>query len=188
MMGLRELREAAGLNQTELARLVGTSQPQINRLEQGDRQITKKWALRLAPHLRVTPEFLLFGDQKTAPVVGYVGAGAEAHYYADGQGPFDEVPAPEGATDKTVAVEIRGESLGALFDRWLVFYDDVRSPVTPDLIGKLCVVGLADGRVLIKKLRRSKTEGLFHLISNVDPPILDEQVDWAAKVKTMVPR
>ena len=36
-----------------------------------------------------------------------------AEAIADGQGPFDEVPAPDAASAKTVAVQIRGHSLGA---------------------------------------------------------------------------
>ena len=80
------------------------------------------------------------------------------------------------------------ESLGALFDRWLVFYDDRREPVTQDLIGRLCIIGLADDRVLVKKLRPSRTNGLYHLLSNTEEPILDAAVEWAARVKIMVPR
>jgi hypothetical protein len=121
-------------------------------------------------------------------VVGYVGAGSEAHIYAVAQGDLDEVDPPRGSTEDTVAVEIRGESLGAFFNRWLVFYDDVRRPVTPDLIGELCVVGLEDGRVLIKQVQRSRTEGLFNLISSVDKPILDVAVEWAAKVNSIARR
>jgi len=128
------------------------------------------------------------GGTRLVPLVGYVGAGAEAHFFGDGQGPFDMVDAPDNSTEKTVAVEIRGESLGSFFDRWLVFYDDVRDPVTADLIGKLCVCGLPDGRVVIKKLARSREKGLFILHSQFEPPIYDVAVIWAAKVKNMVPR
>lgn len=120
-------------------------------------------------------------------LVGYVGAGAEGHFYAAGE-IDDEVPAPDGVTETTVALEVRGESLGALFDHWLVYYDDVRSPITPDLLGQLCVVGLPDDRVLVKQVRASKSRGLFHLLSNTEGPILDQPVSWAAKVKSMVPR
>ena len=42
----------------------------------------------------------------------------------------------------TVAVQIRGHSLGALFDNWLVFYDDVRDPPDESLVGRMCVCGL----------------------------------------------
>ena len=85
----------------------------------------------------------------------------------------------------TVAVEIRGDSLGAFFNRWLVFYDDVRRPVTPDLIGELCIVGLEDGRILIKQIQRSKTEGLFNLISSTEKPIADVAIEWAARVNSI---
>ena len=124
----------------------------------------------------------------TVKVKGYVGAGAEAHYYNVAQGDLDEVPAPDGSTADTVAVEIRGDSLGSLFDRWIVFYDDVRRPVTGDLVGKLCVVGLPDDRVLVKKIRRGSEDGLYHLLSEREDPIRDVEIEWAARVKNMVPR
>ena len=126
----------------------------------------------------------------TVPLVGYVGAGAEAHFYALSDGELDRVKAPDKASDDTVAVEIRGESLGPLFERWLVFYDEIRSPITPDLHGKLCVVGLPDDKVLVKKVRpaKSKAPGLYDLLSNAEDPILDAVVDWAARVKSMEPR
>lgn len=145
--------------------------------------------MKIAPHLGKSAHSLLF-SKETVDLIGYVGAGAEAHF-AESQGPFDPVPAPapEFATERTVAVEVRGTSLGPAFDRWLVYYDDVRSPVTDDLIGQLCVVGLTDGRVLVKILQRSRTPGLFHLVSNAsDAPILDADVEWAAKVTSMAPR
>jgi hypothetical protein len=172
----------------------------------GGRDYGPDEAKRYGRRFRVTPEWLLTGrkvgptdgpggidggEEPTAPkvpVAGYVGAGAEAHFYAVAQGDLDEVDAPDGSTKETVAVEIRGDSLGTFFDRWLVFYDDVRSPVTPDLVGKLCVVGLSDGRVLIKKLQRSRVHGQFNLVSQTEPPITDAAVDWAARVKSMTPR
>lgn len=126
--------------------------------------------------------------QATVPLVGYVGAGAEAHFYAVAQGELDRAPAPVNRTATTVAVEIRGYSIGEMFDRWLVYYDDVRSPITQDLIGKLCVVGVSDGRVLVKKVRRSKQQGRFDLISANEGPIEGVTLEWAAKVKQMAPQ
>jgi hypothetical protein len=85
-------------------------------------------------------------------------------------------------------VQIRGHSLGALFDNWLVFYDDVREEPGDDLVGRMCVCGLADGRVLIKALKRSQLPGLWTLLSNAEPPIYDVVLDWAALVREMRPR
>lgn len=126
----------------------------------------------------------------TVPLVGYVGAGAATHYYEGiAQENLDAVPAPIDNTPKTVAVEIRGVSLGTMFDRWLVYYDDVRRPVTHDLIGKLCVVGLDDGRVLVKKIRRSRgNDHVFDLLSETEPPIEGATILWAAKVKQLAPQ
>ena len=124
----------------------------------------------------------------SVPIAGYVGAGSEAHFYSGAQGPFGEAPAPDNATPQTIAVEVRGESLGPFFNGWLVFFDDVRSPVTDDLIGRLCVVGLTDERVLIKKLLRGRTARNFELHGQFGEPIVDAEVSWAAPVKSVVPR
>ena len=105
------------------------------------------------------------------------------------QGDLDAVEPPIGANENTVAVEVRGDSLGPFFNRWLVFYDDVRHGAPPsELIGEICVVGLEDGRVLIKQLQRGKAEGLYNLHSQTEPPMRDVPVAWAAKVKSMARR
>jgi transcriptional regulator with XRE-family HTH domain len=122
----------------------------------------------------------------TIPVVGYVGAGAEAHFYPPG-GDLDRVGAPHGSPADLVAAEIRGDSIGSLFDRWLVFYDDVRPAMTPDLIGKLCVVGLADGRIMVKKIAPGRGK-LFNLVSERGPVIENVSIEWAARVKAMAPK
>lgn len=62
MSQIRILREKIGLTQSQLAEMVGTSQPQIRRLEVGERKLTKEWAERLAHPLQTTAEQLLFGD------------------------------------------------------------------------------------------------------------------------------
>lgn len=123
---------------------------------------------------------------RTVPLVGYVAAGSEMFFIADGS--LGEVDAPEGANESTVAAEVRGTSLGPLFERWLIFYDEVRRPVTTDLIGRLCIVGLPDGRVMVKQIQKARGDGMFHLLSNNEPPLLDQGVEWAARVRTMTPR
>lgn len=66
MSTLKDLRERKGLSQAKLASLAGTSQPQIKRLEDGSRELTVAWAERLAPHLGVTAEQLLFPGRPAA--------------------------------------------------------------------------------------------------------------------------
>ncbi|CAO3414258.1 XRE family transcriptional regulator [Azospirillum endophyticum] len=67
MTTMRELRQAAGLSQEKLAELAGTSQPQINKLETGQRKMTVDWAVKLAGPLGVEPTVLLGLDAPTVP-------------------------------------------------------------------------------------------------------------------------
>ncbi|MCO5129767.1 MAG: phage repressor protein [Xanthobacteraceae bacterium] len=126
---------------------------------------------------------------RTVRVKGYVGAGDAAHFYKVSDEAFEEVAAPDGATDQTVAVEIRGTSWGRFMNTWLVFYDDVRSPITEDLLGQPCVIGLADDRILIKVIKRDGNGG-YRLVSNNpnEPDIDHAEIEWAAKVTSMRPR
>lgn len=202
----RRLRET-GLSERAASLQAGLSADAIRsvrrQIKEGrQRGISSETLEKLAPVLATSPEWLLSemgpesglidpltddAENPTVPVKGYVGAGAQAHFLPLADDELDRVAAPVGWTDKTIAFEIRGTSLGELFDRWLVFVDDIRTPVTPDQIGKTCVLGLADGRILVKKLKRAKN-GLFDLLSNTEEPIRDVAVEWAAKVKTMEPR
>ncbi|MGB3389483.1 MAG: helix-turn-helix transcriptional regulator [Pseudaminobacter sp.] len=190
---LTAAREAKSLSQSELARRIGVKPQAIQAIEAGKVEKPRN-IVAIAKALDMDAGFLLTGDENAVldlnevPLVGYVGAGAAAHYYASADEGLGTAPAPEGATESTVAVEIRGDSLGSLFEHWLVYYDEVRSPVTHDMIGRLCVVGLIDDRVLVKKIQRSKSPGLFHLLSNTEDPIFDAEVVWAARVKSMMPR
>ncbi|MFN4296765.1 MAG: hypothetical protein ACK4FB_07965 [Brevundimonas sp.] len=137
------------------------------------------------------PVAQLFGGgplNREVAIAYYVGAGSEVHAFSEGQGPFEYVEAPDYATDKTVAAKVSGSSMGPWFDGWVVFYDDVRSPITEDLIGEICIVGLEDGRVLLKKVQAARTPGLFHLHSQFEAPISDVVIAWAAKVTGMRPR
>lgn len=56
---IAEHRKRKGWSQAELARHVGTSQPQIDRLEKGERRLTEDWMKRLAKVLQVRPADLL---------------------------------------------------------------------------------------------------------------------------------
>jgi len=198
---LRALMDRFDVNQAELAHRLGhgITQPQISR-----------WLRGAVPELSnydrvvdVAHEAGLIGDVRSEDVSaalpsallprmvklkGYVGAGSSAHFYDVADEDHQEVAAPMNANDNTIAVEIRGRSLGPLFTNWLVFYDDVRRPVTNDLIGQLCVVGLADGRILVKEIRRN-AKGGFRLMSNTsEPPIDNVTIEWAAKVTELRPR
>mgnify|MGYP000961880035 FL=1 len=184
---INELREKKDLTIEQLSEMTGLSVSQISRLAASKRNLSVANLNKLAAALDVSPKDIL-EEAPLVPVVGYVGAGAEMHHYALADSPDEFVPMPENGNENTVAVEIRGSSLGSIFDSWLVYYDQIHTPPTPNMLGKLCVVGLADDRVLVKRLRKGSAPGLYNLESNTEGLIEDVEVAWAAKVKTMTPR
>jgi transcriptional regulator with XRE-family HTH domain len=184
---LKKLRAGAGWTQEKTAREMGVSFGQYVKLERGDRRLTADYIAQAAQAFGVSRADII-EERTTVPVMGYVGAGAAAHYYAEADYLHDEVPMPPGGTEDTVALEVRGDSLGSFFNQWLVYYDDIRNPVTMDLIGRLVVCETVDGRVLVKKLMKGTRPGHFHLLSQTESPIEDVELVWAARVKHMTPR
>lgn len=123
MLDLKALREAQNLTQQQLADRIGTSQPQIKRLEAGERELTRPWAERLAPALKTTPIKLLFPDmelepQTRAPLIAWVSAGALVQ--PDLQPDYDEddvqwVYAPDlDPTGDWIALRVDGDSMNRI--------------------------------------------------------------------------
>lgn len=56
---LEKIRLEKGLSQQKLAELVGTSGPQVNRLEKGERRLTVDWLMRFAEALDVSPSEII---------------------------------------------------------------------------------------------------------------------------------
>ena len=166
---------------------MGVSRSQYVKLERGERRLTEDYIRQAAKAFGVD-EAEVISDQRNSRIIGRVGAGSEAHFYADGDEDFEEVPMPPGGTPDTVGLEVRGDSIGPFFNQWLVFYDDIRNPVTPDLIGHLCIVETVDGKVLVKKLMRGNEYDRYHLLSQTESPMENIELVWAAKVTAMTPR
>lgn len=186
---LRNLRRKIGWSQQAAADAMHISRGQYIKLERGERRLTSNYIASAAKAFNVGQAMVLDAPA-TVPIVGYVGAGSVAHYYGEAADPHeaDEAPMPQNGTVDTVAVEVRGDSLGSLFNRWLVYYNEVRTPPTQDMLRKLCVVGLSDGQVLVKQLLVGTMPGRFHLLSQTEGIIENARIDWAARVIAITPR
>jgi phage repressor protein C with HTH and peptisase S24 domain len=175
--------------QAELAVRLGVSQASVSRWATG-----KPPELHHAVLIESEAHRLRLSNRKNAgnmtsvPIVGYVGAGGEIQY--DNQGPYGdaELP-PKEAPPSLVAVIVRGDSMsGMLEDGWSVYYDNRRDPPDETLHAKLCIVGLRDGRVLIKKLYPGRKAGHYDLHSVNAPALLDQPVEWAARITWIAPQ
>lgn len=125
---------------------------------------------------------------KTTTIVGRAGAATDGRViFAEGQGGFGVVEIPEGATEKSVAIEIEGYSQGFIADGCLIFYTEVHAAPTDDMLGQIVVIGTPEGYVLLKRLLRGSRPGLFDLESINGPTLRDQKVSWAAHVDSLVP-
>jgi hypothetical protein len=148
----------------------------------GGRDFGPHEARQYARRLGVTTEWLLTGYHPSAQarpqstiiarIQGYIGLDGEVRLFNILPENL-ETELPPLVTEATVGLAIRGNSLGHAFANWVLIYDDLREPVAPEVIGELCVIGLADGRVVIKRLVEGGVAGIA--------------VVWAARVKALVP-
>lgn len=183
---MKALRKALKITQEDLADAAGISVSQVSKIENGERE-PRLGELQAFAKLLNYP-LVVIAEKPTVPLVGYVGASSEMCLYNEGQGPFGEARMPPTGTKATVAVEIRGDSLGSVLNGWTAYYDDRREPPTEDLHNELCVVALEDGRVLIKRLLPGRVRNRFDLYGSNDAPLLDQAVVWAARVIALLPK
>lgn len=189
---------ALKLSATAASRAAGLSEDAIRNMrravEKDDRQgVSTSTIMALAPVLETTASWLLEarGDEETrfVRIIGRVGADSEGTVIqTTGQEAFDMVPLPVGGSSDSVALEVAGHSMRYIADDGgLIYFEDQRSPPTPDMLGYYCIVETEDGRVLFKRLLRGSAPGLYMLESQIGPPIEDVRLRWAAEPIAIIP-
>jgi phage repressor protein C with HTH and peptisase S24 domain len=154
--------------------------------ENGDRNPSRDKAKQYARAYGVRWEWILDGEgpptargPATRRIMGQIGAGADVIAPDHELGEETEAPTPP---QNAVAVVVRGNSM---FPRYFqgekLFY--VPEPHNADdLIGRECVVKLADGRILVKILRRGTRKRRYNLESWNAPLMEDQEIEWVAPV------
>lgn len=191
---IKLLRQSRGETQTEFGFVIGATQATVARWEGGS--APKHDALvRLAQLANVTVEEFLSTAMRAdgtgdVQIVGYVGAGAAIYPFDDmahGDG-FGTVERPPFVRGKAVAVEVRGDSLIPVAeDGWRLIYAGEQTILEDEVLNCLCVVKLVDGRTLVKRVIRGSKPRRYHLVSTNAPLIEDAEIEWAAKVKAIIP-
>lgn len=191
---IKAIRTSLGLNQEEFADKLGTTQSTVTRWEGGS-QPKGPMLQKIAALANTTVERLLNLDEMTIAgnqiaVVGYVGGGAEifpVDDYPHGGG-MDTVDRPSFIEGRAVAVEVRGDSLFPVAENgWRLVYTGEQGLIEDEVLNRLCVVKVVDGPTLVKRLTRGTEPGRYHLVSTNAPTIEDAQVEWAARVKAIIP-
>lgn len=134
-----------------------------------------------APRLRKAEALFLEGAGIGADPEGVV-------LFASGQAAGDLVPIPPGGADQAVALLIAGDSMrGLADDGGLIYFEDQRTPPTPDMLGHLVVVETDKDEVLVKRLLRGSKANLFDLESIVGETRRDCRLRWAAHITAIIP-
>ncbi len=123
------------------------------------------------------------------PVIGRVGANPEGTVlFATGDDPAELAPIPPGGTDQARALRVAGHSMrGVADDGALIYFEDQRTPPSPDMLGHVVIVETDTDEVLVKRLLRGSRPGLFDLESVAGPMRQDARLRWAAHITAIIP-
>ena len=165
--------------------------------ENGNAPFSYRRAKEYAAAFGVRPEWLYdaAGPMAAAAepgfvqVIGRVGANPDGVVlFATGQDPAELAPIPPGGTDKAAALKVVGHSMrGVADDGALIYFEDQRTPPTPDMLGHVVVVETDTDEVLVKRLLRGSRAGLYDLESVVGPMRHDARLRWAAHITAIIP-
>jgi hypothetical protein len=76
---------------------------------------------------------------------------------------------------------------GVADDGALIYFEDQRTPPSPDMLGHVLVVETDDDQVLVKRLLRGSKNGFFDLESLAGPTLRDAKLRWAAHITAIIP-
>lgn len=153
-------RKAIGLNQSELARLVGVSRASVSLWEKGDTSIKGENLIPLAKALKCDPNWLLNGQGSPAPtgfdnnietvpqkplgsfpLISWVQAGDWSEITITSIHEAEHYPCPVKCSPKTFLLKVRGKSMTPVFNEGeLIFVD----PEVQAVDGKYVVARLDD--------------------------------------------
>lgn len=165
--------------------------------ENGNAPFSYRRAKEYAAAFGVRPEWLYdatgpmrpIAEAGFVPIIGRVGANPDGVVlFATGQEAGDLAPIPPGGSDKAVALRVVGHSMsGVADDGALIYFEDQRTPPTPDMLGQVVVVETDGDEVLVKRLLRGSSPGRFDLESVAGPTRHDARLRWAAHITAIIP-
>lgn len=178
---VREILKEPGWTQAKVAERVGVSQSTVNRWLKGAEPEGQN-----RDDLNSLYEELFGSDTgPRVPLKGYVGAGQAIYPFEDGG--EELIDAPPKARSSTVAAKVKGESMLPHYeDGDIIYYSQNLPP--EEMRNRRCVVKLADGRMLVKTLRRGSNDDLWTLTSTNAADIEDVVVEWVAPIDWIKPR
>jgi transcriptional regulator with XRE-family HTH domain len=175
-----------GMKQIELADTLDVTPGYISQLISGKRNPSPEMLVKMAQALDVDVSAILQQARPIA-VAGRVGAGASVQLvdsYAKGDGLYhiacpDDLPATG-----IVAVEVEGASMEPLIHEGdVILFSRHFIGIDERVIGNVAICETADGRALVKQIKRGRDPGTFDLFSlntTSNGPEYGVRLKWAA--------
>ena len=192
---LSEARRARGFEDAKAAAsYFGWNYTTYSQHERGERGLKKAVAEKYAKAFRISAGWLTTGEggretSFTAPVMGFVGAGAEINVGIEQVPPggFYDIDTIIPLPADVVAFEVVGDSMYPRYDPGDVIVCYEKSLSIPEMAdGTYAAVLLDDDRRFLKKVRR-EPGGTFTLESHNAPAIYGVRITWAADVLATIP-
>jgi transcriptional regulator with XRE-family HTH domain len=175
---IKATRLALGLKQGDFAALFDTLQSTVSRWENGTAP-EHRHLVKLAELAGVTIEALLGVNSakmdvlSDAAMIGYVSNGAEVLFYQGDNGASMNLSVRVNDSDTTAfALKVESDSLYPTAENgWELVFAPDPATTEAEMLNRLCVVELADGRTLIKRVMSGTKPGHYHLASSSAPMI-----------------
>lgn len=207
-------RKLARLTRKQVGGRIGYSVSGYGALENGQNGITPEAAALVAPVVKTTPEWILFGRGEAPvarneqgdepdrppprpmgyPRIGRVGAGGLGEYSDDhAMGAAEEYiePLPGMPLEAEIIVlDVDGDSMvPAVFDGDLAFFGPIRRDIEK-LLNCRVMARTEDGRKFFKVLKRGSRDGVFTLrsLNPATPDIEDVRIAWVLPYRGSRPR
>lgn len=189
---IKALRKHQNLTQQEFAARLGVTQPTVHRWEKGAFEPDTATLRLLADTAGISVSEFRYGhdggERRTVAVACYVGAGAEVFPVGDGSGEDGgEVEAPPGGALGVVAVQVRGDAMYPVYGAGdVLFYNRAVQADSGEMaacVGRDCVVKIANGPTLVKRVEMGSSRGQYTLMSYNAVPMLNVRLDWASPVR-----
>lgn len=163
---IRDFRKRAKLTQIALAELLSVDKTTVYRYETGVTPPFNETFLKIAEALGVKNpiDLLVLGeasDASQAPLVGYVGAGAQVFPLDDGH---ERVESPPGLKNP-IAVRVRSSLMAPAYWSGDILFCEQEAVSRDQLIGRDCIVQVEGGPRFLKRVLKGGAPSTFRLFS-----------------------
>lgn len=178
---LRELRKRHGLTLQQVADAIGTTAQTVQRLETAHMTVSIDWLSRFSNVFGVRPSDMIVDDEiRNVPLLGRINRDGKMTPRTDDKG--SPTVNMDVVADEPVAVKLGSSDVGEYAAGSYLIGDKLTGDNIVNAHGKDCIVQLAGGTVLLRRLICRNGQITLVPIEPSGDIRFDADVEWAARV------